>query len=423
MDTIEAVLFLKEGVQVLGSGPAASVLDAGGTSTVVVADHCGPGTSLTGLTLRNGGLGSSAGFDFGDGIFVNGGSPFLVDLEIESVEGGFGAVDIFGPATPILMGLLVRDNGQVAPLSAPVLVSQGAWVELQSTVIRNNHGDSAGGLAILNAEISATNCVVAGNLGVGGGGIRMVGAIESSIQSSTVVANISAEAGAGIRLESSSARISDCLIVSNVSLTGQTGGVHSDAASQLILEHNDAFGNLDTDYQSRSDPTGSDGNISADPLFRDFSTMDLRLREGSPAIDAGSPSGPSVDASDVLRPLDGDRDGTSKSDMGAFEFNRWDVPGVSIQVPPFRLSWIEIPEASGYLIYRGSIEDLAEDDFGNCLTTAGALTGGIFEDPMVPPIGLAWFYEITALVEGTEGTLGYSSFGLERIPQPGASCP
>lgn len=98
--SIEATLFLKSGVSVAGSGQGESILDGGGAGTVVVADRCDAGTSLSGFTLRGGGPGSLPEFDFADGIFVNGGSPRLTDLEIEAIEGGFAAVDVFGPASP-----------------------------------------------------------------------------------------------------------------------------------------------------------------------------------------------------------------------------------------------------------------------------------------------------------------------------------
>src|SRR5206468_3167022 len=66
-DEIDSVLFMKSGVTVRGAGPGASILDALGRATVVVADRCDTQASLAGFTLRGGGLGSGAGFDFGDG--------------------------------------------------------------------------------------------------------------------------------------------------------------------------------------------------------------------------------------------------------------------------------------------------------------------------------------------------------------------
>ena len=66
------------------------------------------------------------------------------------------------------------------------------------------------------------------------------------------------------------------------------------------------------DWGGMSNPTGADGNISADPLFVNFtddddsSDDDLHLDGGSPAVDAGSPASAFNDA-----------DG-SQNDMGAY---------------------------------------------------------------------------------------------------------
>lgn len=55
--------------------------------------------------------------------------------------------------------------------------------------------------------------------------------------------------------------------------------------------------------------------------FRDYSHGDLRLREGAPGIDAGSPEqAPSTDAAGLPRPLDGNGDGTAAWDLGAHEY-------------------------------------------------------------------------------------------------------
>jgi hypothetical protein len=422
-DEIVAVLFLKSGVAVRGAGPGASTLDAGGRATVVVADRCDGAASLSGFTLRGGGRGSGTGFDFGDGLFVNGGSPVFDDLEITATEGGFAAVDVLGSSAPQLRRTIVHDNGQIVPLDAALLVTEGASPRFESCDIRGNRGSAAGGLFASASGITLVDSVLAGNQGQSGGGVRLFGAPSSTLQATTLAANTSGVAGAGIRLESSSASLTDCVVASNRSLSGQVGGVFVDGASAVVIAYTDAHGNLDTDYQARSDPTGTNGNISQDPQFLDLQTLDLRLEEGSPAIDAAGPFAPPFDLTGAARPLDGNRDGRAVSDMGAYEFDRWDVRGLTMDPQPLQLTWSALPEASGYEVYRGALQSLAHGDYGDCLTPGGDLAEVRFDDPSSPAAGEGWFYIVTARVGGTIGTLGFDSQGLERIRRAGAVCP
>ena len=55
----------------------------------------------------------------------------------------------------------------------------------------------------------------------------------------------------------------------------------------FVISHNDVWGNEETDYKDMDNLTGKDGNISADPLFKD--KIDFHLTPNSPAIDSGHP--------------------------------------------------------------------------------------------------------------------------------------
>lgn len=55
----------------------------------------------------------------------------------------------------------------------------------------------------------------------------------------------------------------------------------------FVISHNDVWGNEETDYKDMDNLTGKDGNISADPLFKD--KIDFHLTSNSPAIDSGHP--------------------------------------------------------------------------------------------------------------------------------------
>ncbi len=68
--------------------------------------------------------------------------------------------------------------------------------------------------------------------------------------------------------------------------------------------------------------TGQDGHsLDTNPLLADTSTLDFHLDTLSPCIDAGDPTtSPSQDYEGNSRPLDGNQDGDTLVDIGAYEF-------------------------------------------------------------------------------------------------------
>jgi hypothetical protein len=89
--------------------------------------------------------------------------------------------------------------------------------------------------------------------------------------------------------------------VTNTIFAFNSSGIHTlDASDVPTLRYNCVYGNTEYDYFNMADPTGIEGNISADPLFvqnpdwgadgawgTDDEARDLRLQFGSPCIDAG----------------------------------------------------------------------------------------------------------------------------------------
>ncbi len=69
--------------------------------------------------------------------------------------------------------------------------------------------------------------------------------------------------------------------------------------------------------------TGTNGNLSADPLFVNPSAGNYHLQSGSPSIDTGDNSAPNLPATDFdgnPRIFDGDHNGSAIVDMGVYEF-------------------------------------------------------------------------------------------------------
>ncbi len=57
-------------------------------------------------------------------------------------------------------------------------------------------------------------------------------------------------------------------------------------SQNFVISHNDVWGNKEGNYKDMDDLTGRDGNISADPLFKD--KADFHLLPDSPAIGSGN---------------------------------------------------------------------------------------------------------------------------------------
>ncbi len=61
----------------------------------------------------------------------------------------------------------------------------------------------------------------------------------------------------------------------------------------------DVYGNLGGNYANIPDPTGTNGNISEDPLFCDTTIGDYSLADRSPCLAANNPCGVTIGAYDV----------------------------------------------------------------------------------------------------------------------------
>jgi len=103
------------------------------------------------------------------------------------------------------------------------------------------------------------------------------------------------------------------------------------------FDHNDVFPQIGgaAYYGTCPDPTGSNGNISLDPLFASTNTntqYPYQLQLQSPAVDAGNNDAPDLSAEDLSgKPRIQNAKGLSLSiiDMGVYEY-----PGVPIPPPP-----------------------------------------------------------------------------------------
>ena len=170
----------------------------------------------------------------------------------------------------------------------------GVWCEGVATInhciLNGNTAFEYGGGAYRG---TLNNCLLINNRASRGGG-----AVSSVLNNSTLVKNSATTRAGGIYVGS----LMNCIVYNN------TAPVSPNYDSTLIL------------YSCTTPDPGRVGNITNEPLF--VSVGDYRLQYNSPCIDAGMDLSPIItnDLDGLARPMDGDLDGISAFDMGAYEF-------------------------------------------------------------------------------------------------------
>ena len=76
------------------------------------------------------------------------------------------------------------------------------------------------------------------------------------------------------------------------------------------------------------------------------------------------------------------------------------------------ITWAPVAGATSYRVYRGRLALLDADNYGQCLNPTVTATQYTDSDPIA--VGDGFFYLVTAVANGAEGPLGYSSTCVSR---------
>jgi Right handed beta helix region/Cep192 domain 4 len=362
---VENINFIGKAITVTSSGgPATTIIDGNHNGTVVTFNHSETAASvLSGFTIRNGYLdgGSGAGIAItsasptitsnvvtsnhaaaGLGIFVNGGSPLIQSNTISNNDqmnagdggSGGGGILVYGGSSGVvqIIGNTITNNNMQSGGQGGGISVAGGGALLQGNFIRGNivYNDG-GGITAYNvfAPLTITQNVIVNNTALTGkgGGVNLslpsssaaVFVTNNTIANNTAYANTSGIYTTGF---AQPATLTNNIIVAPSGQNPVTcDGTYSTASP--TFSHNDAYS------VGSSSPgffgfcvAGSSGNFSADPLFLSAPNNDFHLSSASPALDAGDNSAPSLPAVDFdgnPRIADGNSDGTSVIDLGAFE--------------------------------------------------------------------------------------------------------
>jgi beta propeller repeat protein/parallel beta-helix repeat protein len=287
---IENINFLGKNITVTSTDPedpdivAATVINGNNQGSVVTFESGETSEAvMTGFTIT-GGYGTAVSevgnyIFWGAGIFCYGTSP---TIKGNIITDNIGPIEIIGNNQALWK--LCYGGGIGCLMSSAIITNN---------IIKNNSG-YVGGIIVYVGDDKISNNLIYDNSAVVGGGVVLLG---GQLINNTFVGNdttASAQAGSGpggnvyIVFDS---QFPQCLVLNNIICNATSGGGISGegAIDGSLISFNNVWGNSPGNYMEVSDQTGTNGNISEDPLFVDSQAKDFHLQLDSPCIDAGDP--------------------------------------------------------------------------------------------------------------------------------------
>ncbi len=249
----------------------------------------------------------------GGGLYSHS-EPFLVsgcvfDGNVAADKGGAIYVDDSEADPEDLQEQSIQDtefsDNQANEGGAVYVGTDGVDLFMSRLRVQDNIGvTSAGGIYLETVSGRAASLLLIGNTTYGHGGALYLERAPLELVNATVADNSASLYGAGIYLDGDADNPPS---ITNTIISDNNGsyGIYESGGSSPVLQYNDLYNPLAGNYGGTLDDlSGTDGNISEDPLFTDTEAGDYSLAAGSPCIDAGDPS---------ISDTDG-----STSDMGAY---------------------------------------------------------------------------------------------------------
>jgi len=356
----ENINFMGKSINVKSSGGAKVTIIDGGNVNSVVTFNTGEGLKslLKGFTIQHGNAPLQGG-----GIYISNASPTItgnvITRNTACADGGgisltasaalvqgntisynfsspctgpFGSGISVGGATatggPQIIGNVIENNTTNAD-GAGIELNDAGSTTLKNNIIRNNvvTFGSGGGIWIVNGtNVVLLQNLIYNNTASQGAGVYFslpFGGQTLVLVNNTIVGTSSSPVGSAVY----AAGFYDVVQFYNNLMIGASGtsALYCDSTydqTPPTLTNNDGYSSNGTGIAGAcSSQSGTNGNISADPLF--VSATFFRLTAASPAIDAGDNSAPNIPPLDLAgkpRIVNGDGDGQAIIDMGAYEY-------------------------------------------------------------------------------------------------------
>jgi hypothetical protein len=327
-------------------GHAISLSSLGDTIMVAAAIY---GENLTipfGLTING-------GRQTGPAVAITSGNVVLSGLTIQGGQNGPGGPcdgqggGICGATgfALTIVNCLITGNTVISGSGGGIYTTGGSLTINQSTISGNAAATQAGGIFSNGADLQINNSTISGNFAISGSGGGLIWSGSAYITNSTISGNGAAQGGGMFNNEGGRAFISNATISGNMVNAGMPGAAIFADFTTVTMQNSIVANNLGSGNCAGAGTFTSNGyNLSNDntcnlngpgdqkhtdpklhPLRNNGGpTQTMALLNGSPAIDAGNPSGCTDGAGHLLttdqrgapRPDPGDSGGC---DIGAYE--------------------------------------------------------------------------------------------------------